>query len=457
MSLNHTNLYANLDSLKSCVYFFYQSIFLFLAIIQLIDRDLMLIKGLEKMIVDRMISDSIKNLMRDFPCIFLWGPAKIGKKTIIKQFGKSNFRFTLKNIDHLRSIKADTEGFFSRCYKTVFLEEVHKLPQALDSLIKASQKSPFPCGSFLLSSSVSNLLLGHDKQKISNHIVCVNIGGFQLAETWKRPCSKLCNYIIAKQPERFHGLKCLYTQPELLLSCLTGSYPEPALNRLDRSFCHRWHAKQLQSYINQEIGNFYPRLSLSPFTRTMYQLAELSASPLPTTSLSQKITKTSANALARHMKILEGTGFWRNLPAYPTVFAHRTNETFGLVRDTGLLCHMLQITSLEELENHAYFPMIWRSFVWEEILRGLSDRLVPVRAYSSAGPKGEVLLFLQGSFGTIPIGVQTHWGLRGRQDTLRALEEVSSHNDHPYSILFSLGNRIRQISEKLFEIPVGCL
>ncbi|MEM7589322.1 MAG: hypothetical protein AAF320_04110, partial [Myxococcota bacterium] len=383
---------------------------------------------------------------------------KIGKTTLIKQFGKSNFTFTLKNKDHFQSIKADTEGFFSRCYKTVFLEEIQQLPQTVKSFIKVSQKNPFPCGSFLLSSNFSPLLLGYSKEKIPNHMVCVEMGGFQLAETWKRPCSKLCDYITLGQPEKFHALKCLYTQQELLLSCLTGSYPEPALNRLDRSFCHRWHTKRLHTYINQEIGSFYPQLKLPFFTQTMYKLAQLSASTLPVESLTQKVPKISNNTLKRHVKILEGTRMWRHLSTYPAALQRKDNETFGLVQDSGLLCHMLKIASLEELENHPCFPAIWRSFVWEELLKGFLDRRIPIKAYSSVTHSSESLLFLEGPFGLIPIGLQTDWGLRGRQHALHTLNtEVSRHKNCPYGILFSLGNRIRQVSEKLFEIPAGCL
>ena len=405
------------------------------------------------MIVDRMIFDSIKNSMENFPCVFLWGSPNIGKTIIVEKLGKYSFVFTLNNKHHLQRIKADTDGFFSRCYKTVVLEDVQQFPQVLHDLERLMQKTDFPCGSFLLTSNASPMLLNYNAGEGSGYISCVNVGGFQLAETWKRPRSRLCDYIISRQPEKFHTLKCLYTHSELLLSCLTGSYPEPALNRLNRSFCHQWYSKQLHSLMDQQIKGFRrePQASLE---QILYQLAQLSANGLPVENLSPRF---SARTLKCHMKILEGTGLWRTLPTAPTITQCSENRAFGLVRDSGLLCHMLKIGSVKELESHDLFPAIWRSFIWEELLRGFSDRLVPIKVYCNVETHDSIL-FLEGSFGTVLIGLQTDWSLHSHRHISCTLEaKVSSYKNDCYGILFSLGTRIRQLSEKLFEVPVGCL
>ncbi|MEM7402596.1 MAG: hypothetical protein AAF310_01060 [Myxococcota bacterium] len=346
----------------------------------------------------------------------------------------------------------------ARCYKIVLVEEVQRLPELLDTLDSTSKKFSFRCGSFLFSSKISPELLEYDNQKKSNCITFINISGFQLAETWRRHSSKLCDRIAAGQPDKFQALKYNYTQQELMLSCVTGSFPEPALNRFDQAFCREWHTKRLQTYIEQEVMAIDTKLQPPIFKQTMRKLAQLSASSLPAQMLTRKIPKISHGTLASHLKILEGTGMWRNLAAYPDTSHDEEPETFGLMRDSGMLCHILKITSVSELEGHPDFPVIWRSFVWEELLKGFSDRLISIQPYHFTSQKGEPLLLLEGSFGKILVGVQTDPKPLDRHNILNTLNaETHNRAQYSYAIAITFGSRIRQVADKVFEIPVGCI
>jgi predicted AAA+ superfamily ATPase len=78
----------------------------------------------------------------------------------------------------------------------------------------------------------------------------------------------------------------------------------------------------------------------------------------------------SHHTVLRHLDMLESVYLVRRLPPYFRNIGKRlTKAPKVYLRDTGLLHHLLNISSAEELHNHPARGASWEGFVIEDVLR----------------------------------------------------------------------------------------
>jgi len=124
-----------------------------------------------------------------------------------------------------------------------------------------------------------------------------------------------------------------------------------------------------------------------------------------------RMLDVSQPTIKDYFRIAHDTFIWRTLPAYTQNSGKRLiKHPRSYIRDTGLLHHILQISSHRRLLSHPQMGASWEGMVIEEILRSLNAFGINYRAYyfrTSAG--AEVDLVLEGKFGLVPIEIKhTH-------------------------------------------------
>ena len=78
----------------------------------------------------------------------------------------------------------------------------------------------------------------------------------------------------------------------------------------------------------------------------------------------------SYHTIQRYLDILENTFLVRRLPPYFRNIGKRLTRSPKIyLRDTGLLHHLLNINSLEDLDSHPIRGASWETFVLEDIIR----------------------------------------------------------------------------------------
>ena len=128
----------------------------------------------------------------------------------------------------------------------------------------------------------------------------------------------------------------------------------------------------------------------------------------------------------------------------------------GHISDSGLICYLLSIHSIDDLKSHPKYGQIWESFVIEQILRGLQDHLITHRYYYyRTRSKAEIDLVLEGRFGTIPIEIKASYSTPKNQ--LRTLEDFVVRNQCPFGVLINNGDDIYMLSKNIIQIPANYL
>jgi len=99
----------------------------------------------------------------------------------------------------------------------------------------------------------------------------------------------------------------------------------------------------------------------------------------------------------------------------------------------------------------------FESFVIEEIIKGIQATTATRWDYFYFRTRNgaEVDLILRGSFGILPIEIKF-----GHQTTLRqltSLKQFIERHDLPFGIVINNNDEVRMLSDRIIQLPVGCL
>jgi predicted AAA+ superfamily ATPase len=130
----------------------------------------------------------------------------------------------------------------------------------------------------------------------------------------------------------------------------------------------------------------------------------------------------SYHTIQRHLDILEQTFLVRRLPPYYRNVGKRLTKSAKIyLRDTGLLHHLLNINSLEELANHPVYGASWETFVLEDLARRERLRFPHTRFYfwrTSTGAEVDLVL----DRGSKRIAIEVKAGRGDKPEVSRKLE-----------------------------------
>ena len=167
----------------------------------------------------------------------------------------------------------------------------------------------------------------------------------------------------------------------------------------------------------------------------------------------------SFQTVQRHLNVLERIFLLRRLPPYFRNVGKRLVKAPKLyLRDTGLLHHLLNIRSHEDLDSHPVRGASWETFVLEDILRREALAHPGSQAYfwrTAAG--AEVDLVLERGSARTAVEVKTAVGGSGRQ--VRTLREALVDIDAASGWIVDQGRGIERLDHAIarggFEDLIG--
>jgi hypothetical protein len=161
------------------------------------------------------------------------------------------------------------------------------------------------------------------------------------------------------------------------------------------------------------------------------------------------------------LDILEGSFLWYRLPPYRANIGKRlTSAPKGYLADTGLLHHLLDITSLSHLEAHPVLGPSWEGWVIEQ-LRRQSVLMEPApRLYywrTQAGAEVDLVLELGGRLSPIEIKHSAEIGAMEIRGLKQFLLDFSAQATT--GVVLYRGKEIRRVESNIWLVPVetACL
>jgi len=408
----------------------------------------------------RHISLKVKRLLETFPVVVILGGRQCGKSTLAQMLGENWDYVDLENPVHFQRISDDPVLFFKQHPSKLIIDEAQKSPQLFDVLRGVVDADRQQKGRFLLTGSASFELLKQVSESLAGRVAIVELGNFKISEFEGHKLSKF--FSIFEQPITLSSLGLLGKLEPLFgiqtinKYLLEGGFPEPLLSG-NEDFRLDWMDNYFDTYINRDMRALFPRIDLVKYRRVVSMLSALSGTMINRSEISRSVER-SEKTCRDYMDIISGTYFWRDLPAFRTAKIKTTSKLpKGHFRDSGLLLFLQNVYTPEQLNNYPRLGNVFEGFVVEEIIKGIQATSARNLTFSHFRTKagGEIDLIAEGSFGLVPIEVKYQSNTSKRK--VQSLQNFIELHDLPLGIVINNCEQPHFITEKIIQIPFGCL
>lgn len=293
--------------------------------------------------IKRSLSLKLTEMAKVFPAVGILGPRQSGKTTLAKAVFPKKPYVSLEEPNNRQFALKDPKGFLHNYPRGAIIDEIQRAPELFSYLQSILDEKNIP-GMFILTGSQNFLLLENISQTLAGRIALLKLMPFSLEELGKAK-------ITFKDYEQY-----LYT----------GSYPRIYDKHIEPQI---WHSNYIQTYIERDLRMIKNIHDLSLFQTFLKMCAHQTGQLLNLSGLAVNcgITHNTAKAW---LSILEASFIIFLLRPHYRNFKKRLVKMPKLYfYDTGLVCFLLEIHNIAQLNNHALKGGIFESMVISELIK----------------------------------------------------------------------------------------
>jgi hypothetical protein len=401
----------------------------------------------------RHILADVQAYLTHFPSLLITGARQVGKSTLALQLGIENY-VTLDDIATYQSAKIDPKGFILNLTKPVIIDEIQRVPE-LFVTIKEQIDLDRRAGQFVLTGSSSLQGFRDLSDSLAGRIGIIDLYGFNLSEVY-------ANYFnVIDHLFSVESFSSLEKSIDIPIYIIKGGFPE--VQTITQAKTRMlWFSSYIRTYIERDLHDVGNIRNLDSFMRLYLLLALRSANLLNKSELAKESgidTKTLDNYLST----------LKNTYQVAVLKPWFTNEAKRLVKmpkvfmlDTGILCHLLRITTPNELNQSLQRGAIYETFILSELIKAntYANQPVDISFYRTQDGK-EIDFILDNGKGLIPTEVKAAHTVT-LQD-FRHIQYFIEQNPEKVlqGIVFYSGDKVLPFGEKngvkLWAVPFGVL
>jgi len=332
--------------------------------------------------VQRLAKNKLLDLAAKFKAVAVTGARQSGKTTLVKQVFKNKPYVSLENPDTRRFALEDPRGFLDSYPNGAILDEVQRVPELFSYLqeILDNTKSK---GLFILSGSNNFLLQQNISQTLAGRVGYLNLLPFSISELKKS--------------------KLLPLDDDALM--LKGFYPPIYDQHIPPE---DWCPNYIRTYIERDVRQLKNINDLIVFERFIKLLAARSGQELNNSALSLE-TGVDVKTIQSWIGILESSFIIYLLKP------HHKNFNKTIVKrpklyfyDTALVCHLLGIRNIVQLNTHALRGSIFEGMVVTELVKKRTNAGLTVNLYYWRDKTGhEIDVIIDNAGKLIPIEIKS--------------------------------------------------
>jgi predicted AAA+ superfamily ATPase len=291
--------------------------------------------------IHRKAVEKVLAMAEKFPVLVFTGPRQSGKTTLAK-IAFPDYRYvSLENPENLAFALNDPKGFLEIYDQFVIIDEVQNAPE-LFSYIQEIVDNSGKCGHYILSGSQNFLLLEKITQTLAGRIYLMEL--LPLSHT------------------EINQIKETAIEEELF----SGSYPRLYnMNIEPKDF----YPGYIKTYVERDVRTILNVQDIKLFRKLLSLLAHYAGQQFNASEIAKKL-HIDSKTVQRWMSILEASYIAFTLEPWHANLSKRVVKTPKLYfYDTGLLCYLLGIKSVEELRISSYKGAIFENYVLLEILK----------------------------------------------------------------------------------------
>ncbi len=398
----------------------------------------------------RAIREELEEYLKYFPVLLISGARQVGKSTLALHLGIENY-ITLDDINIYEMAKNDPKGFIENLQKPVIIDEAQRLPQLMITIKEYIDKQRIN-GEFVLTGSASLKGFKDISDSLAGRIGIVELYPLSLKEKSQKEQNiidifggSLDEYILKKY------------ESDISQDIIDGGYPE--IVKIDSQKAkYLWFSSYIRTYIESDARELANIRNLDKFIK-MYRLCMIRSGNMFNKNELQKEAGLDNRTFDSYFAIMEHTYQMHKLQPFFKNQLKRLIKTPKIyATDTGVLNHLLQINSKEELETSHYKGDIVETFIYDELLKANSSALQKVGLYYyRTTDKKEIDFILDYGQKVIAIEIKTSKSVSKSdfKHIYHLQKELPKFFDK--GIVIYGGDTLLRLDEKMYAVPFGFL
>jgi len=350
--------------------------------------------------ISRNLSEKLRALASVFPAVTVTGPRQSGKTTLCRMVFPDLPLVSLEAPDVREYASRDPRSFLADFEDGAVLDEVQRVPSLLSYIQTAIDSQPSRRGLFILTGSANFALLASVSQSLAGRSALLTL----------LPCE-------------WNELQGFASRPtELDAAMIQGGFPAV----FDRGVPPRdWYSSYIGTYLERDVRQILNVGNLDAFQAFVTLLAGRTGQLLNLSQLGGDIGMTHATVRA-WISVLETSYLVTRLPPLHANLGKRLTKTPKLYfLDTGLVCHLLGITSAAQLRQHPLRGAVFETWVVSEALKARLNRgQSPAASFYRDQNGVEVDLIIEEGDTTLAVEIKA--GATVAKDFFRGLERFDA-------------------------------
>lgn len=293
-------------------------------------------------VFSRLLTSTLQAAAAAFPVVAILGARQVGKTTLARTAFPGHRYLDLEDPRTAERFRQDARFELDDAAGSgLVLDEAQAVPQVFSALRGAVDADRSRHGRFVVLGSAQPALVRGVAESLAGRAAVIELDPLTAQEAAKGP-----------QPAGWAGL------------WLKGGFPDAL-----RGDFRAWWEAYLRLLLERDLPQYGVRADPLFMRRLLTMLAHQHGGLLNASALGNSLG-VSHHTLLRHLDVLESVFLLRRLPPYFRNIGKRlTKSPKVYLRDSGLLHHLLNISSAEELAAHPSRGASWEGFVIEDLLR----------------------------------------------------------------------------------------
>ena len=413
------------------------------------------------MYIKRVIENTIKKMVNEFPVIVISGARQVGKSTMLKMIKEDNMNYvTLDDLDARNLALSDPKYFLEQYSYPLLIDEIQYAPNLLpyikmivdDETFKALKNNTEAKSLFWLTGSQQFKVMKDVSESLAGRVGVLNL--YSLSNSEIKGYERLL--FTPKLDELKKNENIVHCDSkEIFERIFNGGMPSIATGAIERS---NYFSSYINTYIERDVKQLLNVGKTIEFYNFMQYIAVRTAQELNYSTIAKEIGVDS-KTIKNWISILESSGIIYLLQPFSNNLSNRIIKAPKLYfMDTGLCSYLAKYPNPETLEIGALSGAIFETFVVSEIIKNITshglDPKMNLYYYRDKDQKEVDLLYIEGD--TIyPIEIKKGISPNNPDKNFAVLNKYS--NDIATGIVICMTQKLQPINRNCWLCPVSLL
>ena len=305
--------------------------------------------------IDRALKNKVLKLTTKFPIVAITGPRQSGKTTLSKMV-KPHYKYVnLENLSNREFASNDPIGFLTTYQNGVIIDEIQNVPTLFSYLQVVTDERNIN-GEYIITGSQNFLMMEQITQSLAGRVA-----------------------LFTLLPLSYKELQSTSFLPQSWENyALSGSFPRKIIQDIAP---YDFYENYLKTYIERDVRLLKNISNLDLFQKFIQLLAGRVGQLFNQTSLGNELDLDN-KTVNSWFTLLEASFITFKLQPYHKNFNKRVVKTPKIYfTDIGLLCHLLGIRNLNDLENHFAKGSIFENLVILELYKNSINETLMSKFY----------------------------------------------------------------------------